>query len=221
MNKFKRILSLVLLAMGVIVTNTSEAGKIEPVKTTSAVYKTPIVQSANGVYVGTLVGRSFQSVNGKFSSINSLISSKGYIFAVTNAGEFKEELVDGYESADCGGINGIPTLVRFGAINMEAVNVFKIGYNPDPTSPALPLNVTVEPDLYYIPKSSALYLDTVYVYDTNGTKTCVPVLTSNPMMQQMMGTEFYKPISNNPAVTGVNLRTLNSLPKPFDISISY
>jgi len=207
--------------MGVIVTNTSEAGKIEPVKKTPAVYKTPIVQSANGVYVGTLVGSSIGQINGKLYPLNALISTKGYIFAVTNSGEVKEAFLDGYESADCGGVNGIPTLMRFGMLNMNNSNVFKIGYSSDPTTLALGGNLTIDPDLYYIPKSSALYLDTVYVYDANGTKTCVPVLTSNPMMQQMIGTDFYKPILNDPTVTGVNLTTLNSLPKPFNISISY
>jgi hypothetical protein len=167
MNKFKRILLLVLLAMGVIDANTVEAGKPKPNPPPPApVYKTPIVQSANGVYIGTLVGSSFGAINGKLYPLNALISTKGYIFAVTNSGQVKEAFLDGYESADCGGVNGIPTLMRFGMLNMNNSNVFKIGYSSDPTTfPSLPDgNLTIEPDLYYIPKSSALYQQQVYVW---------------------------------------------------------
>ena len=208
--------------MGVIAANTVEAGKPKPPPPPpSPVYKTPIVQSANGVYIGTLVGISIGLINGKMYPLNTLISTKGYVFDVTNSGDVKEAILDGYESADCGGVNGIPTLMRVGMLNVSNSNVFKIGYSTDPTSQAYPNNITIDPDLYYIPKPSALYQQQVYVYDINGTKACVPVGDSNPMMLQMFGTDFYKPILNNPAVTGVNLTTLNSLPKPFNISISY
>jgi hypothetical protein len=52
-------------------------------------------------------------------------------------------------------------------------------------------------------------------------KACVPVENSDPRSLSWLLSNFYKPILNDPTVTGVDLTYINSLQKPFKISVDY
>jgi hypothetical protein len=107
--------------------------------------------------------------------------------------------------------------------------LFRNGHTVDPLSGSvfMPTNTMIEPDLYYIPKQSAFYQQQVYVYDNvpdpiNGSYSisCIPVENQDSSLV-VRGTNFYKPLLNDPAITGVDPIYINSLQKPFNISIDY
>lgn len=182
---------------------------------------TPIFVDANGIYIGTLISANYIfTVFDRIGTIvNTLILKNGYLFGLNDNGEFLPFYFDGYENATC---SGLPTLIRKSVMNgnLVSVDVFRKGHQLDPLNGLIPTNFMIEPDLYYIPKKSALYQQQVYVYN-NGDSSCITVENQSSIILDVMGTNFYKPILNDPAITGVDPMYINSLQKPFNISIDY
>jgi hypothetical protein len=191
-------------------------------------YLTPIFVDANGIYIATLIGIFDQlNIPTLMGQINILISKNGYLFGLNDNGEFPPLQFDGYEDASC---LGVPTLIRLGGAygSTNRLDVFKNGRISSSFSGIVPMptDIIIEPDLYYIPKQSAFYQQQVYVYTqlydaTSSTYSmnCVP-LEEDPI-KSLRGSNFYKPLLNDPAITGVDPIYINSLQKPFNISIDY
>jgi hypothetical protein len=232
MIKFKTMLLLTLFTMGFVVSNMAEAVKVDPVKTgpvgpagpkgpagPTASYLTPIYVDANGVYVGTLLSRGINIDMFSNLPINSLVLKKGYVFGLNSNGEFKPFIFDGYENDTC---SGPPTLLRSGIAIPLTQEVFKKGYVLDASIGYIFSNLLVDPELYYIPKQDGYYQSQVYAYVFDGVAyNCLTAESASPINLSVAGSKFYKPILNDPAVTGVDPTYINSLKKPFNISIDY
>ena len=192
-------------------------------------YSAPVVVDANGVYIGTFLQEAGDSSvytqfteqnpcwNSQTGALNcnqelyTLIFPTGYQIKLSdNRGEITSfHQTTGYENSTC---SGSATLVgNSNLINPIKNLVFKvISYD----------NRRINQDIlesgdYYFPSTPVPYTGPVYRINYNDvTYPCIPAGDPDDG-----NTTYYKPLINDPSVTGYDPAIINALQKPFRVSI--
>ena len=192
-------------------------------------YSAPVVVDANGVYIGTFLQEAGDSSvytqfteqnpcwNSQTGALNcnqelyTLIFPTGYQIKLSdNRGEITSfHQTTGYENSTC---SGSATLVgNSNLINPIKNLVFKvISYDLRRINQDI-----LESGDYYFPSTPVPYTGPSYMLYHNSTFSCIPV--GDP--QKDSNTAYYKPLINDPSVTGYDPAIINALQKPFRVSI--
>jgi hypothetical protein len=194
--------------------------------TKASSYSVPVVEDATGVYIGTFLQEEadYTFFGGVFEPLNpcshfdqdgmvviectqeiyTLIFPTGYKIKLSDRGEVTSfHIAQTYDNSAC---TGSPTLVLdLNRINFIRNLVFKlVTYS---RGNAWDLRYTGS-EVYYFPSTPVPYTGPVYVKDYG-----------NCYLNDPNTYTYYKPLINDPSVTGYDPTVINALQKPFRVSI--
>ena len=193
--------------------------------------------NANGNYIGTFLKLSsdipfacLESNPPTCTSAVLLILPTDYFLTISDTGGLGSLSGEAWDNSNCSGTPSLLFMGDYPALSFG--NIFSISHNI-PSSPAEYISgyavingqgisgmvqtwtYIYSTDPYYLPNNPVVYNGTAYAwrYVLN------PTTTYYDLVCQEVAGNYYKLIPNDPAVTGYDPVYINSLQKPFRISI--